>query len=177
MPHGNRQSHSRTWFKFLDWLHLHPLVLRRFAVVCALSSNINRIEFFTFHDKNVTHAIQASIIISRKVIHIIYWSESAFLFQLCLLGQRDHSWILLAASSSACNAWIASINFIIHLSQLVTLLPNPVTTWNFQLIFHFFGGDIQRCYHTNVLRFIVMIKFYYFNKQVSEFYPSSEASA
>jgi len=46
----------------------------------------------------------------------------------------------------------------------------------FSINFHFFGGDIQRCYHTNIQRFTVTIKYYYFNKQVSEFHPSSEAS-
>jgi len=43
--------------------------------------------------------------------------------------------------------------------------------------FHFFGGDIQRCCRANIQRFTVTIKYYYFNKQVPEFYPSSEASA
>jgi len=73
-----------------------------------------------------------------QFMHLLLFCEKffiTFISQSLLSYFNFVSWdsvitleFFLRLTSSACNAWIASINFIIHFTQVVTSLPSPATT-------------------------------------------------
>jgi len=120
---------------FKDFSHLFKIMMSPvksqsedllLSVVCQVTQFALSNSRFTI--KNATHAIYASLVIFRKFF-------ISFINQGLLSYFNFVSWdsvitleFFLRLTSSACNVWIASINFIIHFTQLVTSLPNSATT-------------------------------------------------